>query len=125
VTFAEGPPDFENVLFPRHTHERMVERRVAQEWVWDTLREPDRIHPGNKPGRMVAEKDVELVDGSEFTLRVVYVIEDEAEALGKIYPAMAQRKRRMWQRLGEEDEPHPAAVVVTVIKIKRRRSGAR
>src|SRR5215211_9481996 len=116
MAFPGNQRDFESIIYPSHAGEKMAERNVSSREVGETLRRPDRTYPGNKPDRIVAERDVE----GDFTIRVVYVIEDEIGALNKVDPVRARIRRRIQSELGPEGESRPAAVVVTVIRIKRR-----
>ncbi len=111
------PVDFEGIIFPPHAQEKMEERNVDMDGVTKTLYRPDRVYPGNKPGRRVAERD----EPGGSMVRVVYVIEDAEEAMEKIWPEQAAAERRTREERGIQYEPHLAAVVVTVIRIKKRR----
>jgi hypothetical protein len=118
VTDPEAPRDFAGVLIPLHAGEKMDERRVDNAQITRTIYNPHRLYPGNKPGRMVAERDDER---GRFMVRVVYVVEAEE----KVRPGAAYKARRMSKEQGVEYIPRKTAVVVTVIRIKKRRTRTR
>lgn len=117
MSSPRGSDRFDEVLWSPHASEKMVERSIEAMEVADTLTFPHRLYPGNKPGRRVAERD--RPDGS--TIRVVYVIEDSNEAFDKIFPGDPATRRRRRAERSLQYEAHLAAVVVTVIRIRKRK----
>lgn len=114
---SDSSYDFDEVLWSDHAEEKMTERKVDEMEVVKTLTCPDRLYPGNRLGRWVAERD----GPDESTVRVVYVIEDSDEVSGKLFAHSATVQRRRRESRSIEYEAYLAAVVVTVIRIKKRK----
>lgn len=54
--------------FSDHARARMIERRISENQVRNTLNNPDRTYPG-RGGRTIAERETEAGN----TLRVIYI----------------------------------------------------
>jgi len=83
-----------NLIYAGHAREQMDARRVTEAEVELTVRQPEDQYP-SREGRTVAEKSFpSRTGGRPYTVRVVYIVEEENAVIITVVRMTRKRRRR-------------------------------